>query len=129
MNGKLIIEHLVDQQNFFSSIESFMNETPSPDNFETITDSKLLKISKPDLEILRTHSTKWNKIIETITNEHLNCKIERVRDFQMLTAKERYLKFIKETPSLALNVSVENIASFLGMEPQSLSRIRKQITL
>lgn len=128
VNGKLIIEHLVDAHHFFSSIESFMNETPAPDYFETVTHCKILKISKPDLELLRNYSTKWNTLIETITNEHLSCKMERVRDFQTLTAKERYLKFIKETPNLALNVSIENIASFLGMEPQSLSRIRKQIS-
>ncbi len=127
INGKLIIEHLVDEQNFFTSIESFMSETPSADYFETVTNCKLLKISKPDLDLLRNYSTKWHTIIETITNEHLNCKMDRVRDFQTLSAKERYLKFIKETPNLALNVSIENIASFLGMEPQSLSRIRKQI--
>ena len=128
INGKLVIEHLVDEQNFFTSIESFMNETPSPDYFETVTNCKILKISKPDLDLLRNYSTKWNTIIESITNEHLNCKMERVRDFQILSAKERYLKFITETPNLALNVSIENIASFLGIEPQSLSRIRKQIT-
>jgi hypothetical protein len=122
------MEHLVDEQNFFSSIESFMSETPSLDYFETVTNCKILKISKPDLEILKSYSATWNTLIETITNEHLNCKMERVRDFQTLSAKERYLKFIKETPNLALHVSVENIASFLGMEPQSLSRIRKQIT-
>lgn len=128
VNGKIIIEHLVDEQNFFSSMDSFMNETPSLDYFETITNCKLLKISKADLDLLRTYSSKWNAIIESITNEHLNCKMERVRDFQTLSAKERYLKFTKETPNLALKVSIENIASFLGMEPQSLSRIRKQIT-
>ncbi|MEO9891817.1 Crp/Fnr family transcriptional regulator [Aurantibacter sp.] len=127
-NGKLIIEHLVDQHNFFTSLESFINDAPSPDYFETLTPSKLLKISKPDLELLRNYSPTWNTLIETITNEHLQCKMERVRDFQTLTAKERYLKFVKENPNLALNVSIENIASFLGMEPQSLSRIRKQIT-
>lgn len=128
VKGKIIVEHLVDEQNFFTSIDSFMNETPSPDYFETITNCKLLKISKTDLDLLRTYSSKWNAIIENITNEHLNCKMERVRDFQTLSAKERYMKFIKETPNLALNASIENIASFLGMEPQSLSRIRKQIT-
>jgi len=128
VNGKIIIEHLVDQQNFFTSIESFMNEIPSPDYFETITNCKLLKISKPDLDLLKSHSDKWNSVIVAITNEHLNCKMERVRDFQLLSAKERYLKFIEQAPNLALNVSVDNIASFLGMEPQSLSRIRKQIT-
>ena len=51
-----------------------------------------------------------------------------VRKISVLMLAEQYLKFIKEAPNLALNVSIENIASFLGMEPQSLSRIRKQIT-
>ncbi len=128
VNGKLIIEHLVDEQNFFTSVESFMNETPSPDYFETLTNCSLIKISKPDLDLLRNYSNNWYTLIEIITNEHLSCKIERVRDFQTLSAKERYLKFVKQSPNLALNVSIENIASFLGMEPQSLSRIRKQIT-
>ncbi|MFZ1805965.1 MAG: Crp/Fnr family transcriptional regulator [Cyclobacteriaceae bacterium] len=128
VNGKIIIEHLVDEQNFFTSIDSFMNETPSPDYFETVTDCKLLKITKPDLDLLRAHSSKWAALIETIINEHLSCKMERVRDFQLLSAKERYLKFIETTPNLALHVSIENIASFLGMEAQSLSRIRKQVT-
>lgn len=128
VNGKIIVEHLIEEQNFFTCIDSFMNEIPSPNYFETLTNCKLLKISKSDLELLKSYSSKWTAIFETITNEHLNCKMERVRDFQVLSAKERYLKFIKETPNLALNVSIENIASFLGIEPQSLSRIRKQIT-
>ncbi|WP_027421384.1 Crp/Fnr family transcriptional regulator [Crocinitomix catalasitica] len=127
INGKIIVEHLVDEQNFFASIESFMNEIPAQDYFETITDCELLKITKSDLDALRNYSGKWNAVIEGILNEHLNCKMERVRDFQTLTAKERYLKFTNETPNLALNVSIENIASYLGMEPQSLSRIRKEI--
>lgn len=128
IDGKLVVEHLIDEQNFFTSIDSFTHETPSDENFETVTPCKLLKISKSNLDYLKKYSDKWNLIIESITNEHLNCKIDRVRDFQTLSAKERYLKLIKESPNLALNVSIENIASFLGMEPQSLSRIRKQIT-
>ncbi|VAW18282.1 cAMP-binding proteins - catabolite gene activator and regulatory subunit of cAMP-dependent protein kinases [hydrothermal vent metagenome] len=128
IDGKLIVEHLVDEQNFFSSLDSFISETPAIDYFETITDCKLLKISKPDFDLLREDGNFWSNFFEVVTNEHLSCKMERVRDFQTLTAKERYIKFVNRMPHLALNVSVENIASFLGMEPQSLSRIRKQVT-
>jgi hypothetical protein len=46
----------------------------------------------------------------------------------MLMKKMKGLKFISKNPNLVLNVSIENIASFFGMEPQSLSRIRKQIS-
>ena len=128
IDGKLVVQHLVSVQNFFTSLDSFMTETASSDYYETITDCKLVKISKPDFELLQKTTNYWSDFVKNVTNEHLSGKLERVKDFQVLTAKERYLKFLKQNPKLALNVSVENIASFLGMEPQSLSRIRKQIT-
>ena len=128
MDGKIVIQYLVSENQFFTSLDSFMHQTPSPDNFETITECKLLKISKPDFDLLKQSGDFWTNYVEIVTGEHLARKIERVQDFQTLTAKERYQKFMKDSPHLALNVSIENIASFLGMEPQSLSRIRKQIT-
>ena len=128
VDGKFIIQHLVSENDFFTSLDSFISETPSLDYYETITDCKLVKISKPDFDLLQESTTFWSEFVKTVTNEHLSCKLERVKDFQILTAKERYLKFIDQNPKLALNVSVDNIASFLGIEPQSLSRIRKQVT-
>ncbi|NQX80741.1 MAG: Crp/Fnr family transcriptional regulator [Flavobacteriaceae bacterium] len=128
IDGKIVVQYLADDNSFFTSLDSFMTETPSLDYFETVVDCRLLRVSKPDFEILRSYNDFWSNLVEIITNEHLNQKIERVQDFQTLTAKGRYLKFIKNNPKLALNVSIENMASFLGMEPQSLSRIRKQVT-
>ncbi len=128
IDGKFVIQHLVSENDFFTSLDSFMGETPSLDYYETITDCKLVKISKPDFDLLLENTAFWNEFVTSVTNEHLNCKLERVKDFQTLTAKERYLKFVDQYPKLASGVSIHNIASFLGMEPQSLSRIRKQIT-
>lgn len=128
VEGKVVIGHLVDAGQFFCSIDSFTSETPSLDCFDTLADCVIHRISKSDFEKLRDSSDTWTKLVESIMNEYFNCKLERTRDFQSLSAKERYLKFIKENGNLALNVSIENIASYLGMEPQSLSRIRKQIT-
>lgn len=128
LDGKIVVQHLVNKNDFFCSLESFMHETPTLDYYETITACKLVKISKTNFDLLQKETSFWADFVKTITNEHLACKMERVKDFQILTAKERYTKFLKNQPELALNVSVDNIASFLGMEPQSLSRIRKQIT-
>ncbi|MBU2906366.1 MULTISPECIES: cyclic nucleotide-binding domain-containing protein [Arenibacter] len=129
VDGKIVVQHLVGEYDFFTSLDSFMSETPSLDYYETITDCNLVKISKPDFDILHKETKFWAIIVKEVTNEHLSCKLERVKDFQILTAKERYLKFVNQYPKLALNVSIDNIASFLGMEPQSLSRIRKQIVI
>ncbi|WP_075340391.1 Crp/Fnr family transcriptional regulator [Tenacibaculum agarivorans] len=127
-DGKVVIEHLVEANNFLASLDSFFSQTAAKEYFETITDCDLFKISKADFDLLKQSGDQWIGFIESITNESMRCKLERVNDFQTLTAKERYLKFITKTPNLAANVSVENMASYLGMEPQSLSRIRRQIT-
>jgi CRP-like cAMP-binding protein len=126
-NGKTIVGHLVGENNFFNSLDSFMTEAPSLDCVEAITDIEYYKITKLDLELLKSHHAQWGTFIETIINESLLCKMNRIKDFQVLTAKERYLKFLKESPDLALHVSVETMASYLGIEAPSLSRIRKQI--
>lgn len=127
--GKLVVEHLVAPPNFIASMESFFQGAPATDCFETLTDSTLYKISKAGLDRMKSTDAKWSGLVEAVTNESLRCKMERVHDFQTLTAKERYLKFVRDSPYLALNVSVENIASFLGIEPQSLSRIRRQVAI
>ena len=72
-----------------------MSEVPSLDYFETITECKLLKISKPDFDFLLEETDFWADFIRTVTNEHLTHKLERTKDFQILSAKKRYLKFIK----------------------------------
>ncbi|BDD04486.1 DNA-binding protein [Aureibacter tunicatorum] len=127
IDGKLVVQHLVSDNDFFTSLDSFILEMPSNDTFETVTTCAIMKISKGNYNLLQEQSAYWNKFVKELTNNHLRCKLERVKDFQTLTAKERYLKFIDQHPNLAMNVSVDNIASFLGMEPQSLSRIRRQV--
>ena len=127
-DGKIVVGHLVESNAFFGSIESFMDGLPALDYFESLTNCKILKISKTNFETLSKLNPQWDNFAKGIISTNLKCKMERIEDFQVLTAKDRYLKFLKQSPNLAQNVSIENIASFLGMEPQSLSRIRKQIT-
>jgi CRP-like cAMP-binding protein len=127
IDGKIVVQHLVAENDFFTSLDSFMTETPSLDYYETVTDCRLIKISKSNFDILQNETKFWGLFVKGVTNDHLNCKLERVKDFQILSAKERYLKIIKQKPKLVLNVSVDNIASFIGLQPQSISRIRKEI--
>jgi dihydroflavonol-4-reductase len=99
-----------------------MSEAGSSDYYETITDCELVKISKIDFEILQEATNFWSDFVKNETNEHLTGKLERVKYFQVLTAKERYLKFIDKSPKLALNVSVAGLMEFSskisGKEPQ-----------
>ncbi|MEO1655668.1 MAG: Crp/Fnr family transcriptional regulator, partial [Bacteroidota bacterium] len=53
---------------------------------------------------------------------------DRVESFLFLSAEERYLKFMAEQPELMNRVSLTHLSSYLGIERQSLSRIRKKIS-
>lgn len=128
IDGKIIVQHLVSEHDFFTSLDSFRAQVPAQDYYQTITACSLFRVSKKNFDLLQEQTNFWSALVKEVTDEHLNCKLDRVKDFQILTAKQRYEKFIAEHPKLALNVSIENMASFLGMEPQSLSRIRKQLT-
>lgn len=128
-DGKMVVEHLAAENTFITSLDSFMSRLPSKDTFETLTTCRLVKTSHAELELLKQSGDKWNRLIESILGESLQCKMQRLTDFQTLTAKERYLKFIEQHSHLALRVSIDNMASFLGMEPQSLSRIRREVII
>ncbi|BDD07725.1 hypothetical protein FUAX_01570 [Fulvitalea axinellae] len=126
--GKLLVEYLSGESDFFTDAKVFFSGGVSSHDFETITDCRLRKISLELLETIKLTDPRWETTIARLSSQHLECKMERVRDFQTLTAKERYLKFLERSPDLAQSASVETVASYLGMEPQSLSRIRRQIS-
>lgn len=62
-----------------------------------------------------------------IAEKVLTILSDRVESFLFNTAEERYLKFISENPDLSQRISLTHLSSFLGIERQSLSRIRKNI--
>lgn len=53
---------------------------------------------------------------------------ERTRDMILFSAEERYLKLMRSYPDILQNVPLQYIASYIGIKPESLSRIRRQIT-
>lgn len=129
IEGKYVVEHLTGNGRFFTSIESFIKASPSLENVQTITTCEVVKISKPDFDLLINTDSKWQHFFNQLSNETLLCKMERINDFQTLTARQRYEKFIRQRPDVVLAVPVEALSSYLGIEPQSLSRIRKQLIL
>ena len=69
----------------------------------------------------------WNRIVR-IVMEFLYVKMEeRSISLQYNTASERYLSFLVEFPNVANRIPLQYIASFLGITPETLSRIRKSI--
>ena len=126
-SGDDLIIHLYAPDNFAASLDSFFKEERSKEELTCITDCYLFSISRPDLEILFSTNEKWGTFGRKLMESFLIEKEERIIDQISLTAQQRYIKLIETHPGIVQNVPIKLIASFIGVKPESLSRIRKQI--
>ncbi|NLR79527.1 Crp/Fnr family transcriptional regulator [Chitinophaga eiseniae] len=126
-NGEEITTHINCQLNFITSFNSFITATPAQDNVESITPCELLRISKKHLDALYQQSEKWTKFCKKIYEQSLTFNEQRMKDILTLPAEKRYLKLIATQPEVIRNVPLQYIASYIGIKPASLSRIRRQV--
>ncbi|MVT43371.1 cyclic nucleotide-binding domain-containing protein [Chitinophaga oryziterrae] len=127
-DGKQITTHINCPPGFITSFNSFISAKPAPDNVECVTDCELLKITKEDLEWLYQRSTQWALFGKIIYEKSLAYNETRTKEMIGLSAEQRYLKLLENQPEIIRQVPLQYISSYLGIEPQSLSRIRKKIS-
>ena len=112
---------------FITSYKSFITASNAYDNVETVTDCSLLRISKENLEILNDRIENWSFFAGKIYEQALIYNEERTRDMILLTAEQRYQKLFQTEPEIIKYVPLQYIASYIGIKPESLSRIRRQL--
>ena len=117
---------IVFQDEFFTEISSLNPQKPTRFNIEAIEDTELIYIDMSAMEKLYKQFLAWQEF-GRITWEAMAVRmIDQIINFQTLSAEERYLSLITNT-KITQSVSVKNIASYLGITPNALSRIRKNI--
>jgi len=125
--GDEITTHINCPPGFITSYSHFIERTKSSDNVECITDCVLLRITKVDLDFLVQNSAAFRDFSMWVFQQSIAYNENRAKDLANLTAEQRYKKLIDNYPEILYNVPLQHIASFLGMNPKSLSRIRKQM--
>lgn len=127
-NGNTVTYYFI-RENFFCTILSHFNAgSVSEENIVAATDARVLCINKKTLEALYVELPYLRQLIGGIMQEMLLHKINVKNSYMGLDASERYNKFITQQSDIALRVPLADIASYLGVTPQSLSRIRKNIS-
>ena len=111
---------------FFTEISSLNPQKPSRFNIEAIEDTELVVIDKKDMDFLYAHVTVWEEFGRKIWEAMSVRMIEQILNFQTLSAEERYLEFMNN-PELIQKIPVKQLAAVLGITPNALSRIRKNI--
>lgn len=125
--GDEVTTHINCPPGFITSYSNFTNQIRSDENLECITECELLRITKTDLDLLTQKSPAFKDFSFFVFQKSLSYNEKRAKELATLTAEKRYLKLMTEHPELLHNIPMQYIASFLGMNPKSLSRIRKQI--
>ncbi|MEY8759034.1 Crp/Fnr family transcriptional regulator [Chryseobacterium tongliaoense] len=125
--GDEVTTHINCPPGFITSYSHFADQSQSDENLECITGCELLRITKNDLDLLTQQSPAFKDFSFLVFQQSLSYNEKRAKELATLTAEQRYLKLMEEHPELLHNVPMQYIASFLGMNPKSLSRIRKNI--
>ncbi|SEP38250.1 Crp/Fnr family transcriptional regulator [Mucilaginibacter sp. OK283] len=106
--------------------ESLLSGEPSRFNIDAIEDSELVLFTHNNFEMLRREIPLFDQMVNNILNKSFVTQQNRINATLSYTAEEKYLYFVKKYPEFALRVPQSMIASYLGMTPETLSRIRTQ---
>ncbi|MAX81101.1 MAG: CarD family transcriptional regulator [Crocinitomicaceae bacterium] len=118
----------VFENGFVSAYDSFLTQSSSVYAVECLTKTELWRISYRDLQTIYKESEAGNIIGRMASEELFLLKSKRELSLLNDSAEERYQKLFSERPELIRQVPLKYIASYIGVTPQALSRIRKRIS-
>jgi len=108
-------------------LKSFVQRKPSIETIQAITDSQLLVISRRELYMLYEQNWKWQQVGRLLVESAYFRMEDRSIFLQTHSAHDRYARFLAEYPEVVKQAPLYQVASFLGISPETLSRIRKTV--
>ncbi len=127
--GEEITTEILGKGELVCSMYSLLKNEKSFESSQCISDCKICVISEKSFEQLCSINSKWYQLGMKFLKNDILKKEERIRGFAKLKANERYLKLMEEKPHIIQNVPIIYIASYIGIKPESLSRLRNQQTI
>lgn len=126
--NKELTTRFVFKHQYMTAYDSFLQRSPSRCTVEALTDMIVWQIHYDDLQEVYNTSPIGNLIGRlTVENIYLS-KSNKEFSYLSESAEERYLKLMKEQPNLFQLIPLKHIATYLGITPQALSRIRRRIS-
>jgi CRP-like cAMP-binding protein len=104
--------------------ESLLTQQPSRMNIDAIEDSEVVLITAQNFDALSAQIPAFKDMVHAIISKSLNVNQGRILSNISSTAEEKYLDFINKHPQFAVRIPLSMIASYLGIKPETLSRVR-----
>jgi CRP-like cAMP-binding protein len=125
--GKEHIVQFAPETWWLADATSLRDRTASPYFIDAIEDSDLLLLDGPSHQRLLNDVTGYAQAFREGVQRHAAAKDQRIVSALSATAEERYLEFLRVYPSIAQRVPQSMLASYLGMTPETVSRIRRNL--
>ncbi len=122
-----ITTHFFKQGTVVISMKSFNNQLPSRENIIALEDCELDVITHARMMELIEIVPVWRQIAKDVDEFKFNELMNRSIQLQTLTAKERYELFLQKHADILQSVALKHVASYLGIDIATLSRIRRSI--
>lgn len=111
---------------FISAYESFVHQKPSKLNLQVTEGSTLIAIDLEASVKLLKYDPKFDALARTVMEEELIAHQRMIESLLTLSPEERYQQLMLESPWIFGKVAQQHIASYIGVQPESLSRIKKR---
>jgi len=112
---------------FFASYSSLLLNKPSDVRISAFENCVLEVINYDDLKKAYNHSLVANKLGRIETEKLYARKVKREKELLTKTAEQRYASLISNNPEILNKIPIKDISMYLGIQPESLSRIRKRL--
>ncbi|RNL50304.1 Crp/Fnr family transcriptional regulator [Pedobacter jejuensis] len=112
-----------------SDIQSFLTGEAATQSIDAIEDSELLMISQADFEAMTLEVPIMDRYFRILFQNSIVTKERRLVSSNTFTAEEKYLQLAESNPEIIQRLPQNLIASYLGLAPETLSRVRKNIAL
>lgn len=126
-NGKEHILQFASENWLVSDRDSVFFKEPSKFYIEAIEDSHLIPINDKIINIIAELTPSFREKNEILLHNHIRHLNQRINLLLSASAKTRYLEFVKLYPDLQLRIPQWMVASYLGITPESLSRVRRDL--
>lgn len=126
-NGEEQILHFGRENDFACSYPSYLPQTPAVTNIQAVEDTDLYTISRENMDLFYREIKEGERFGRMALELVFVWVMEQMNSMYTDTPEERYLNFIATYPDLGQRLPQYHIASYVGVKPQSLSRIRKRM--
>ena len=128
-DGEEVCSRFMEEERMAMSVNSFYSRKPGYEYIETIEPSILARIHHDRLYKIYNEHDEFNYIARVITEAYYIRSEERLYLIRKQSAEERYVYFIEHYPDLLQRVPLKYIATYLGITLETLSRIRKKLSI